>query len=224
MGFLINPYWGSATPPPPTGFNPAINIIPGTGPGGESLPVTPFFTDSLTFGYQFSILAQKTINAIGVYDHNSDGISQFHKVGLWKVDEFGGLNLISQIAFDPTSTYVSENSWCWQPIPEQTLEIGVYSIAATWSGTTDPLAFKTPPPGAGISYSVANQVNYLFPLRSDPVAIEDAFGVSCPWPPPLNVDFEFNPDDLSSLCPIPLERVDVDAGGYFSACVSFVTP
>jgi hypothetical protein len=211
-------------------YAPAIQFVPGTSPSGDSYPLTPIGASNLTFGYQFNTLVDRVVDGIGVFDHNNDGLNQFHKVGFWKTDWTGAFQLIGQYAFDPASpSCVSDSMWCWISIPLLTMNRdSTYMIAATWDQSAVPrdlLAYDTPPPGTGQSYTtIDSNLNYLFPVRSDPVAVENNFGVICPKPTPVDVDLWFDPNDLATLCPFPSRRVDVDAGGYFSAVVSFYTP
>jgi len=215
---------------PAHAYAPAIQFVPGTSPTGDPYPITPIGSNNLTFGYEFNTLIDRVVDGIAVFDHNNDGLNQFHKVGFWKTDWQGVFQLIGQYAFDPASpTCVSESMWCWISIPLLTMNRDSrYMIAATWDQAALPkdlLAYDTPPPGTGQSYvTIDSDLNFIYPVRSDPVAVESVFGVNCPKPTPVNVDFSFDPNDLSTLCAFPSRRVDVDAGGYFSAVVSFYNP
>lgn len=211
-------------------YAPAIKFVPGSSPTGDPYPLTPNGTENLTFGYQFNTLVDRVVDGIAVFDQNNDGLSQFHKVGFWKTDWTGVFQLIGQYSFDPASaSCVSDSMWCWIPIPLLTMNRdSIYMIAATWDQAAqprDPLAYRTPPPGTGQSYVTSDtNLNYLFPVRSDPQSVENNFGVTCPNPTPVNVDLNFDPNDLTTLCSFPSRRADVDAGGYFSAVVSFYNP
>lgn len=215
---------------PARAYAPAIEFVPGSSPSGNPFPNTPAGTDNLTFGYQFNTLVDRVIDGIAVFDYGNDGLNQFHKVGLWKTGWTGDWQLIGQYAFDPASpTCVTDSLWCWIPIPLMPINRdSTYMIAATWDQAAVPadlLAYRTPPPGPGQSYkTIDTNLNYLFPVRSDPEAVENSFQIICPNPTPVNVDLAYDPNDLTTLCPFPSRRVDVDAGGYFSAVVSFYTP
>lgn len=194
---------------PAHAYAPAIEFVPGTSPTGDPYPVTPIGSNNLTFGYQFNTLVDRVVDGIAVFDHNNDGLNQFHKVGFWKTDWTGVFQLIGQYSFDPASpTCVSDSMWCWISIPLVAINRdSTYMIAATWDQAALPrdlLAYDTPPPGTGESYTtIDTNLNYLFPVRSDPVAVENNFGVTCPDPTPVDVNLVFDPNDLSTLCPFP---------------------
>jgi len=201
-------------------YVPAIEMIPGS-VNGTTLPKTPTFSGSKTLGYQFNTMVDQVIDGIGIYDADNNGLQQFHKVGLWLKNWQGIFQLMRQVSFDPNAgtTCTSDGSlWCWLPIPLTPMKKGDYMIGATWdSSVPDVLAFNTPPPGPGQSYKTYEQLNFLFPVRSNIDILDTDFGIVCTDPMPLDAD-------MNDICAFPLERVDVDAGGYFSSVVSFYSP
>jgi len=207
---LASGAWLASADAPALAYDPAIQIIQGSTPSGEPLPRTPPFTDLRSVGYQFNTTIDRVIDGIGVYDHENDGLVQFHKVGVWQKNWQGDFVLFGQYSFGPGSgaTCNPQSFWCWIPVPLKEFKTGDYMITATWEGNVtpfDPLAYNTPPPGPGVSYKpIGNQLNYLFPVRSGSLTS-------------LDVDYDTDVDAY------PIERVDQDAGGYFSATVSFYT-
>jgi hypothetical protein len=205
-------------------YAPAIELIPGTSSTGETLPRTPPLDNNRTYGYEFNTIIDRQIDAIGVFDANNDGLEQFHQVGLWMKNDAGSYVLKAQYSFDPAApSCVSDSLWCWLPIPVTDFKKGAYMIAATWNGLitpTDPLAFQTPPPSTSGDQSwkpIDPQLNVINPIRSDTERLLAEFGIPCEDPMPLDVD-------LNQICAFPITRADPDAGGYFSAVVSFYTP
>jgi hypothetical protein len=78
----------------------------------------------LTIGYEFSLSNAATVNALGSYDYNGDGLSGTYTVGLWDV---AGTLLAS--AYVGTGDQLA-SSFRWADITDITIGAGNYIVAS----------------------------------------------------------------------------------------------
>lgn len=114
---------------------------------GTSLINGPF-----TLGWSFTVNQNITLDALGVYDSDQDGLGQSHDVGVF--DAGGTLLAATTVASGTSGTLIDK--YRFQSIAGLTLTTGnTYSIGAVWLDGTDGMLFDN----GGISFSP--DVNYV---------------------------------------------------------------
>lgn len=127
-----------------------------------------------TLGYLFHVSAPVTIDALGVYDADSNGLNNSHDVGLWTI----GGTLLAQTSVGPSSTLTDPSAsgsgrYVYNTIGTLTLGAGDYVVGAFYPvGTTDPVAFEASgifSNDAGTSYTGGRWIDagaFVFPTQS----------------------------------------------------------
>ncbi len=82
-------------------------------------------TNSWTIGYSFNIDKDKTIDALGSYDDNSDGLNGTYTIGLW--DNIG--NLLSTATVSGSGDPLV-SGFRWASITDINLSPGDYIVAS----------------------------------------------------------------------------------------------
>lgn len=89
---------------------------------------------SCTFGYDFTLNSATTIRAMGIYDHQANGLNGAHQVGLWDASQ----TLLRSTTIDNASVAIaggpgsiSNHQWLFENIPEITLGAGTYFVGMT---------------------------------------------------------------------------------------------
>lgn len=97
-----------------------------TGSAGQS-----FICSSCTFGYDFTLNSGTTIRAMGIFDHDANGLAGPHQVGLWNAS--GGL--LRSTTIDNSSVAVNSGPlntrWLFENISEIALGAGTYFVGMT---------------------------------------------------------------------------------------------
>ena len=102
-----------------------------------------------TYGWEFFVLSGNTIpiDALGMWDHNSDGLAEPHQIGLW--DGTGTLLeslTITNANSTPYPSVTSDGRWLFAPIAARTLPAGGYTIGVyTGTGADDFRTSLNPP-------------------------------------------------------------------------------
>ncbi len=106
-----------------------------TAPGG--VPGHP----GITLGWEFSTTEALTVDALGIWDQDSDGLSASHEVGLWNVttgDLLATATLSSASSVVPSSS--SMGQWLFTSIDALTLAPGEYVLGATYGAAAPDIA------------------------------------------------------------------------------------
>lgn len=138
----------------------------------------------VTLGYSFSLTGDITVDGIGLFDFESDGLSSAHEVALWDT----GMNLIiGPVILNPGSPTASSEpsasglgSYIYEAIGPLVLGAGDYVLGASYlpaNGNKDPVQFmpdsiSSAPNaafGAGV-FGLATGVNVVFPDMDAPNA------------------------------------------------------
>ena len=135
------------------GANPAHAVAPADPIGlpaiqldGAQLANRPAFA----FGWEFSLSQAAAIQALGVYDHDDDGLAGLFEAGLY--DSVG--RLLAQTVIEGQGDGVA-GGFTWRTIPRLELPAGTYVVAAAgiWAGGDRvPYNAEQALTAAGVSY------------------------------------------------------------------------
>jgi hypothetical protein len=103
---------------------------------GEALGNPPY-----TLGWEFTVNAPVTIDGLGVFDDNLDGLAESHDVGLW--NGAGSLLASATVAAGTTDPLI--DNFRYADVAPLTLQAGTYFIGATWLSGDDPNVFTGDP-------------------------------------------------------------------------------
>lgn len=104
----------------PAGATPVLSPIG----GGDTLNGTGTFT----YGWEFNVLSEITIDNLGVYDNQQDGLAESHEVGIW--NSAGTLLVSTTVGAGTGSTL--DGIFRMQDVVDTVLSIGTgYVIGAT---------------------------------------------------------------------------------------------
>lgn len=108
--------------------------------GGDELPDSR----SVTIGWSFNLSQASVVNALGVYDSNSDGIVGSFEIGLWDSSQ----NLLATASVSGTSNQL-DSGFRWAEIPSLSLGSGEYVVGALGDLESNPFyssgTFSTAP-------------------------------------------------------------------------------
>jgi hypothetical protein len=112
-----------------------------------SLVLGAAFADT-NVGWQFSVSAPITIDGLGMFDYNADGLFESHQVGLW--DNSGTLLASTTVtsASTPVPSAFARGDWLFQSIAPVALTPGTYVVGLHDTLVSDvnmASAFKTAP-------------------------------------------------------------------------------
>ena len=170
-------------------------------------------TAAWTLGYEFSLSNAATVNALGSYDDNGDGLGGTYTVGLWDV---AGTLLAS--ATVGTGDQLA-SSFRWADISDITLGAGNYIVASAGDWLTNGDNYFYGVPGFAASFTT-NQLTYVaglyelggtltFPLGSSGVATAPGWLGG-------NVSFASTTSTTSTSVPGPLPLLGVAAAFAYS--------
>ena len=168
---------------------------------------------SFALGYEFSLSNAATVNALGSYDDNGDGLGGTYTVGLWDV---AGTLLAS--ATVGTGDQLA-SSFRWADISDITLGAGNYIVASAGDWLTNGDNYFYGVPGFAASFTT-NQLTYVaglyelggtltFPLGSSGVATAPGWLGG-------NVSFASTTSTTSTSVPGPLPLLGVAAAFAYS--------
>ena len=102
----------------------------------------PPFSLQAIGGWEFALSSSITIDGLGFWDHNSDGLVGGHDVGLWNSD--GSILLASTTVTNASSTPEANGAgpgrWLFNDINELTLGVGNYVIGALFTPNNSDVA------------------------------------------------------------------------------------
>ncbi|MDP3083725.1 MAG: PEP-CTERM sorting domain-containing protein [Rubrivivax sp.] len=109
----------------------AVTITPAVEFNLADANVINFDPNPWTFGYEFTLSATVTVNALGYFN---DGFGQDHQVAIWS--DVGGSPLVSAtvLGTDPVT-----GNFRYQAVTEITLAAGTYRIGGEYLGDGEPL-------------------------------------------------------------------------------------
>ena len=110
----------------------------------------PFFGNTFgcsgvgcTLGYEFNVFSAVTIDGLGIFDADGDGLDNTHEVAIWTKD--GALVISTSVRAGTVGTDVSASgvgSFAYADIAALTLGVGDYVVGALYSiGHTDRVVF-----------------------------------------------------------------------------------
>ena len=121
------------------GISPAYATPVLTWTGGDIVP--PFSLQAIG-GWEFALSSSITIDGLGFWDHNSDGLVGDHEVGLWNSD--GSMLLASTTVTNASSTPEANGAgpgrWLFNDINDLTLGVGSYVIGAFFTPNNSDVA------------------------------------------------------------------------------------
>ena len=168
----------------------------------------PSTAGAYTLGYEFSLSNAATVNALGSYDHNGDGLGGAYTVGLWDV---AGTLLAS--ATVGTADQLA-SSFRWADISDITLGAGNYIVASAGDWGDDDFVYWN-------SSFTTNQLTYVTDrwVRSTtltfPYLSQGYAGVAPGWLGG-NVSFASTTSTTSTSVPGPLPILGLAAAFGFS--------
>ena len=137
-----------------------------------------------TIGWSFSVSSPITVDALGLWDQDSNGLGEVHDVGLWTN---AGILLTSTTvtnASTPVASAYSGGRWLFQDITDVVLGAGTYRIGALYSNLSPDLnralvgsgsVTTIPEVALGDAYVVFNP-NLAFPTDNASAANAGVFG------------------------------------------------
>jgi PEP-CTERM motif len=98
---------------------------------------------SCIFGWDFSAASPFTVDALGIWDQNPDGLLASHEIGLWTST---GTLLASATITNANSSATASGvpapgRWLFTPIAPLTLAAGTYVLGSTFQCCLDPIVF-----------------------------------------------------------------------------------
>ena len=106
---------------------------------------------SCTYGYDFTLNSATTIRAMGILDHDANGLNSAHQVGLWD----NGGSLLRSTTIDNESVVVAGGTgtvervqWMFENVDEIVLGAGTYFIGMTQPTTGQDLGYL-----AGVTFN-----------------------------------------------------------------------
>jgi len=145
-----------------------------------------FFGNATTAGWAFSVSSTITVDALGFFDTNSDGLEHNRIVGLWT--NAPTPMLLTQATIDNASNPVASTSalgrWLFEDIPDLFLTPGDYVIGATVVDPNDLDDFfvreATATPIGQISFegnrvASGSNIGLVFPSGTFGPTVDDAF-------------------------------------------------
>lgn len=145
-------------------------------------------------GWQFSVSAPITVDALGLFDVGPSGLVQEHQVGLW--DNSG--NLLAQTTVTNASTSVASVSnagdWLFQGITPILLIPGTYVTSAFFDDSADSVM-------ANATITLVPQISFLASRASTEGAFAEAgaYGLVEPGVFAANISVQSVPDPASTL-------------------------
>lgn len=137
----------------------ALDMIPGAGLDGTDLQV-------FTLGYSFEVLQPITVDGLGNWDAESNGLMESHLVRLWT----GAGDLLASAVIDngdlPVPSALSSGRWLVEPIAQIHLMPGTYVIAADGGWEVDAFRFE------GQSIAAVPEIKYVEDRMSYPGVLE----------------------------------------------------
>lgn len=111
----------------------------------DPTPLVADFTDAAYFlsgdfnniGWSFSVTSNVTIDGLGLFDYQADGLINSHQVGLWNS---AGTLIAQTVVFTGATPYASASNagqWLVVDIAALTLTVGDYVIGAFYSDNDD---------------------------------------------------------------------------------------
>jgi hypothetical protein len=122
-------------------LNPGIYGLQG---GWEGVDTRPF-----TIGWSFDLTQASIVNALGVYDSNSDGLIGSFEIGLWDSLQ----NLLATVSVSGTSNQL-ESGFRWAEIPSISLAPGDYVVGALGDLDANPFYYSG-------TFSTASNLTYI---------------------------------------------------------------
>lgn len=121
-------------------FAPVLLLIPSIGTPAEAVPTLAWDIAGGTAsspggtpranGARFSLAQESEIVALGIFDHQADGLSEPHVITLWSDD---GAQLVQAIVGSggvAVASMDSDGQWIFESIEPLVLAAGIYRVAA----------------------------------------------------------------------------------------------
>ena len=155
----------------------------------------PFLADLHNLGWQFNVIEPITIDGLGVFDFQANGLEESHQVGLW--DSNG--SLLRQATVTSGSTLVASVSnagdWRFESIAPIVLLAGTYVTSAFYPTNVDPVMGLA-------TITTVPQISFLASRASDEAAFAQAGpsgGLVQPGIFGANIRVQSVPDPASSI-------------------------
>jgi len=96
-----------------------------------------------TLGYTFNVFSPLTINGLGVFDRDSDGLNNDHEVGLWNSSNtLIASTVVTTMSTSAESSASGAGNFVYASMPTLVLYPGTYTVGALFEiGDTDPVVF-----------------------------------------------------------------------------------
>ena len=115
--------------PRPSAATPALDFVDGGASG-----VGRF---TLTVGWAFTVNSPITVDALGLFDVDGDGLLESHQIGLWAGDgSLLGSTVITDANSTPAASTSSLGNWRFTSIAPLVLVAGEYVIGAVYAAST----------------------------------------------------------------------------------------